>query len=53
LREGKKLKGHLLGFVLETIGRSVLEKEFVNSIKAARWLVKVTPHSWLMQTAIL
>jgi hypothetical protein len=28
------LKGHLLGFVLETIGRSVLEKAFVNSIKA-------------------
>jgi hypothetical protein len=34
LREGKHLKGHLLGFVLETIGRSVLEKAFVNSIKA-------------------
>ncbi|MGC1300372.1 MAG: hypothetical protein WA869_35540 [Alloacidobacterium sp.] len=34
LREGKNLKGHLLGFVLETIGRSVLEKAFVNSIKA-------------------
>jgi hypothetical protein len=33
-REGKNLKGHLLGFVLETIGRSVLEKAFVNSIKA-------------------
>ena len=25
-REGKNLKGHLLGFVLETIGRSVLKK---------------------------
>ncbi len=34
MREGKHLKGHLLGFVLETIGRSVLEKAFVNSIKA-------------------
>ena len=34
MREGKDLKGHLLGFVLETIGRSVLEKAFVNSIKA-------------------
>jgi hypothetical protein len=33
-REGKSLKGHLLGFVLGTIGRSVLEKAFVNSIKA-------------------
>jgi len=33
-REGKNLKGHLLGFVLESIGRNVLEKAFVNSIKA-------------------
>jgi hypothetical protein len=33
-REGKNLKGHVLGFVLETIGRSVLERTFVNSIKA-------------------
>jgi hypothetical protein len=33
-REGKNLKGHLLGFVLETIGRSLLEKAFLNSIKA-------------------
>ena len=33
-REGKNLKGHLLGFVLATIGKSVLEKAFVNSIKA-------------------
>jgi hypothetical protein len=34
VREGKNLKGHLLGFVLKTIGRSVLEKAFENSIKA-------------------
>jgi hypothetical protein len=34
VREGKNLKGHLLGFVLRTIGRSVLEKAFVNSVKA-------------------
>lgn len=34
VREGKNLKGRLLGFVLETIGRSVLEKAFVNSVKA-------------------
>ena len=33
-REGRNLKGHLLGFVLETIGMSVLEKAFINSIKA-------------------
>ena len=31
---GKNLKGRLLGFVLRTIGRSVLEKAFVNSVKA-------------------
>ena len=34
IREGKNLKGRLLGFVLRTIGRSVLEKAFVNSVKA-------------------
>jgi hypothetical protein len=33
-REGKNLKGHLLGLILETIGRSVLVKAFANSIKA-------------------
>jgi hypothetical protein len=33
VREGKNLKGRLLGFVLRTIGRSVLEKAFVNSVK--------------------
>jgi len=33
-REGKNLKGRLLGFVLRTIGRNVLEKAFVNSVKA-------------------
>jgi hypothetical protein len=34
VREGKNLKGRLLGLVLRTIGRSVLEKAFVNSVKA-------------------
>ncbi|HWZ98886.1 MAG TPA: hypothetical protein VN025_14105 [Candidatus Dormibacteraeota bacterium] len=34
VREGKNLKGRLLGLVLQTIGRSVLEKAFVNSVKA-------------------
>jgi hypothetical protein len=34
VREGKNLKGHLLGFVLGNIGRGVLEKAFVNSVKA-------------------
>ena len=34
VREGKNLKGSLLGFVLGTIGKGVLEKAFVNSVKA-------------------
>jgi hypothetical protein len=34
IREGKNLKGCLLGFVLGTIGKQVLEKAFENSVKA-------------------
>jgi hypothetical protein len=34
VREGKNLKGWVLGFVLGTIGRGVLEKAFENSVKA-------------------
>jgi len=34
VREGKNLKGRVLGLVLRTIGRSVLEKAFENSVKA-------------------
>ena len=34
VREGKNLKGQLLGLLLRTIGKSVLEKAFVNSVKA-------------------
>jgi hypothetical protein len=34
VRECKNLKGWLLGFVVATIGRSVLEKAFANSVKA-------------------
>jgi hypothetical protein len=34
VREGKNLKGRLLGFVLGTIGRRVLERAFENSVKA-------------------
>ena len=33
VREGKNLKGRLLGFVLGTVGKSVLEKAFVHSVK--------------------
>lgn len=34
VRDGKNLKGRLLGFVLGTIGKSVLVKAFANSVKA-------------------
>mgnify|MGYP003918114167 CR=1 FL=1 len=34
VRDGKNLKGWMLGFVLGTIGRRVLEKAFVNSVRA-------------------
>jgi hypothetical protein len=34
VREGKNLKGRLLGLVLGTIGKQVLEKAFENSVKA-------------------
>jgi hypothetical protein len=34
VREGKNLKGQLLGLVLGTIGKGVLEKAFLNSVKA-------------------
>jgi hypothetical protein len=34
VREGKNFKGRMLGFVLGTVGRSVLEKAFIDSVKA-------------------
>ena len=34
VRDGKNLKGWLLGFVVGTVGKGVLEKAFVNSVKA-------------------
>ena len=34
VREGKNLKGRLLGLVLGTVGRGVLERAFENSVKA-------------------
>jgi hypothetical protein len=34
VREGKNLKGWLLGLVLGSIGKGVLEKAFLNSVKA-------------------
>jgi len=34
VRDGKNLRGRLLGFVLGTVGKRVLEKAFENSVKA-------------------
>jgi hypothetical protein len=34
IREGKNLKGWLLGLVLRTIGKGVLKTAFENSVKA-------------------
>jgi len=34
VRDGKNLKGSFFAFVLKTVGRSVLEKAFENSVKA-------------------
>jgi hypothetical protein len=34
VRDGKNLKGRLLGLVLGTVGKSVLTKAFANSVKA-------------------
>ena len=34
IRDGKNLKGRLLGLVVGTIGKGVLEKAFENSVKA-------------------
>jgi hypothetical protein len=34
VREGKNLKGRFLGFVLGTVGKGVLEKAFLRSVKA-------------------
>jgi len=34
VRDGKNLKGRLLGLVVGSVGKGVLEKAFVNSVKA-------------------
>src|SRR6202023_198373 len=45
VRDGKNLKGWVLGFVLGTIGRSVLERAFENSVKAIKTRNSTTPLS--------
>jgi hypothetical protein len=34
VRDGKNLRGRVLGFVLGTVGKGVLEKAFDNSVRA-------------------
>jgi hypothetical protein len=41
VRDGKNLKGRVLGFVVGTIGKGVLEKAFKNSVKAIELRNKV------------
>ena len=47
VRDGKNLKGRLLGFVLGTVGKRVLAKAFANSVKAieARNATTATEHA--------
>ena len=47
VREGRNLKGRLLGFVLGTIGRGVLVKAFANSIEAIEARNAATGHAVL------
>jgi len=42
VRDGKNLKGWLLGLVLGTVGRGVLEKAFTNSVKAVEALTSTS-----------
>jgi hypothetical protein len=42
VRDGKNLKGWLLGLVLGTVGRGVLEKAFINSVKAVEALTSTS-----------
>ena len=42
VRDGKNLKGWLLGLVLGTVGRGVLEKAFTNSVKAVESLTSTS-----------
>ena len=44
VREGKNLKGWILGLVLGTIGRGVLERAFENSVQAIETRNAVSSH---------
>jgi hypothetical protein len=53
VRDGKNLKGRLLGLVLATVGKNVLKKAFENSVKAieARQTVANRAHLSAIQSA--
>jgi hypothetical protein len=44
VREGKNLKGRILGLVLGTVGRSVLERAFENSVRVIESQNEVACH---------
>ncbi len=46
VRDGKNLKGWLLGLVLGTVGRRVLKKAFTNSVKAVEARTSTSRESW-------
>jgi hypothetical protein len=60
VRDGKNLKGWLVGLVVGTLGKGVLEKAFKNSVKAiearngaAREVGAARPHSLLSGIGLL
>jgi len=46
IREGKNLLGRLLGLVLGSVGKQVLEKAFDDSVKAIETLNETRPKAW-------
>lgn len=46
IREGKNLLGRLLGLVLGSVGKQVLEKAFDDSVKAIETLNGTRPKAW-------
>ena len=46
IRDGKNLIGQLLGFVLGTIAKRVLEKAFENSVKAIEARTAIRLNDW-------
>ena len=51
VREGKNLKGRLLGLVLGSVGKNVLAKEFAKTVKAIEARNEVAPAATLTEAA--